>query len=176
MLIGILSFLGFLIIGLLVYVAMQPSEMNISRELFIKATPHALFPYINNSKKSNEWMPWAESDPLVQMVYSGPEEGLGATSSWDSPGKMGTGKAVVVESVSNILVKTKLTYTKPMVMSQLAEITLSPTTDGTVVRWSVTGKNTFIGRLFCLFMNMDKMVGGQFEKGLRKLKNRVEVS
>ena len=59
-------------------------------------------------------------------------------------------------------------------MSQLAEITLSPTTDGTMVRWSVTGKNTFIGRLFCLFMNMDKMVGDQFEKGLAKLKNIVE--
>jgi len=61
-------------------------------------------------------------------------------------------------------------------MSQVAEISLTPSNDGTVVRWSVKGKNSFVGRLFCLFMNMEKMVGGQFEKGLMKLKSKVEGS
>ena len=156
------------------YVALQTSHYEISREITINASPEALFPYINNSKKANTWMPWQEVDPGVVMSFAGPDEGLGSTSSWNSDGQMGTGKAEVVESVPNSLVKTKLTYEKPMAMSQMAEISLIPAPPGTRVRWSVTGENTFVGRLFCFFMNMDKMVGGQFEKGLTKLKSFAE--
>lgn len=163
------------ITGFLLYVAMQPSEMLISREVLIKGTPEEIFPHLNSSKKAHEWMPWQESDPEAKMVFEGPEEGVGSKTSWDSKGKMGTGEALVVESVPGKTVKTQLTYTKPMQMSQLAEVSLNPTGEGTMVRWSVTGHNTFVGRLACAFMNMDKMVGGQFEKGLAKLKSKVEA-
>lgn len=169
-LIGVLAVLG-IFLG---YVFFQPSDFKISREILIHAPPQAIFPYINNSKKANDWMPWAESDPQIQMTFSGPEEGVGSTSSWQSPGQMGVGKAVVIESIPNQTVKTQLTYTKPMEMTQLADVSLSATTEGTIVRWLVTGQNTFIGRVFCVFMDMDKMVGSQFEKGLNKLKNQVE--
>lgn len=169
---------AFLLLGLgvgafLIYVALQPSEFVVARELVIKAPPEVIFPYINNSKKSMEWMPWKDSDPGAQMVYSGPEEGVGATTTWDSPGKMGTGQALVTESIPNQSVKTQLTYTKPMTMSQLAEVSLTPTGDGTLVKWSVTGNNSFVGRIFCVFLNMDKMVGSEFEKGLAALSRKV---
>ena len=62
-----------------------------------------------------------------------------------------------------------------MVMKQLAEVSLSPSADGTVVRWSVTGENGFMGKLFGVLMNMDAMVGGEFEKGLGKLKAIAEA-
>ncbi len=149
--------------------------MDISRELLIKASPEAIFPYINNSKKADAWMPWSESDPEVKTTYSGPEEGLGSTSSWTSPGQMGDGKAEVVESIPNQSVKTALNYTKPMVMSQMSEMTLTPTADGTIIKWRVTGEQPFIGRLFCTLFNMKNKVGGEFEKGLNKLKTTVEV-
>ncbi len=158
------------------YVALQPSEMNIAREIFIKAPPESIFTYINSSKKSNDWMPWTELDPKVQMAFSGPEEGVGATTSWESEGQMGVGRAEVVESTPLQVVKTKLVYTKPMEMSQLAEVSLTPTGEGTIVRWQVTGKNSFVGRFFCVFMDMDKEVGGNFERGLSKLKSIVETS
>lgn len=174
MLTKVLVGLGVLIAGLFLYVAFQPSEFTISRELTIKASPEALFPYINSSKKSYEWMPWKEADPNAQMNYSGPEEGVGAKTTWDSKGQMGTGEALVVESTPNQSVKTQLTYTRPMNMSQMAEVSLTPAAEGTVVRWSVSGNNTFLGRLMCVFMNMDKMVGGQFEKGLANLRAQVE--
>lgn len=167
--------LGFAIAGFLLFVAIQPADYTISREIVIAAPAEKIFPHINNSEKANAWMPWAEEDPNVKMNYSGPAEGVGSISSWDSPGKMGTGNAEVVESVQNQVVKTKLTYTKPMEMTQLAEISLSPTASGgTNVRWSVSGKNSFVGRIFCIFMNMDKLVGGMFEKGLARLKTSVE--
>ncbi len=169
-LLGIVVVIG----GFFGYVAMQPSDMLVARDILINAGPELIFPYINNSQKANEWMPWSESDPEAKMVFSGPAEGVGSITSWDSNGQMGTGQAEVVESIPNQSVKTKLTYTKPMVMSQLAEVVLIPSHAGTAVRWSVTGQNSFIGRALCVFMNMDKVVGSQFEKGLANLKNKVE--
>ncbi len=157
------------------FIGLQKPDYTISREIFVKATPETLFPFINNSQKSNEWMPWKDSDPQMKMTYSGPAEGAGAVSSWESKGQMGVGKAEVVESQPGLLVVTRLTYEKPMQMVQLAEISLTPKDGGTVVKWSVTGQNNFMGRLFCFFMNMDKMVGGEFEKGLTKLKAMTET-
>jgi uncharacterized protein YndB with AHSA1/START domain len=170
----ILIFVLIVLIAIAAYATLQPSEMFISRELIVNAPPEKIFEYINNSKKANEWMPWKESDPGLVMNYSGPEAGVNSKSYWDSKGRMGTGEALVVESILNQTVKTQLTYIRPMTMSQLAEVSLHPTNAGTIVRWSVTGKNSFIGRFFCLFMNMDKMVGDQFLSGLNNLKKIIE--
>lgn len=159
----------------LTYIALQPPDYTIVREMKINATPEVIFPFINNSKNADEWMPWKDSDPSVKMTYSGPEEGVGSKSDWDSTGSMGTGSALVTESILNERVKTQLTYTKPVEMSQIAEISLAPEKGGTVVRWSVVGKNNFIGRLFCFFIDMDKFIGGEFEKGLSKLKTMTEA-
>lgn len=122
---------------------------------------------------ANDWMPWKDSDPGVIMTYSGPDEGVGSMSSWVSEGQMGTGEALVVESVPNQVVRTKLTYTAPFEMTQLAEISLVKKEGGTRVKWSVSGERGFFFRLVGLFFDCDKMIGGEFEKGLSKLSDVV---
>jgi hypothetical protein len=165
--------IGIVITGILTLAALKSGEMHVSRELVIAATPEVLFPYINNSQKSYEWMPWAEGDSGIKINFSGPSEGVGSQSSWNGK-KMGVGSSEVVESVANQIVKTKLVYTKPFEMSQLAELSLTPATNGTLVKWSISGQNSFFFRLMGLFMNCDKMIGGEFEKGLNKLKSLTE--
>lgn len=162
--------------GIFGYIGMQSPDYEIARETLIFATPDLIFPYINNSKLMNEWMPWKDSDPQVSMSYSGPDEGIGSVSSWESSGQMGVGSAEIIESIPNEKVTTKLVYVKPMEMAQTAYMVLAPDVSGTKIRWSVKGKNDFFGRLFCLFMNMDKNVGAEFEKGLQNLKLKVESS
>ena len=117
-----------------------------------------------------------ELDPQAKVTFTGPEEGVGAKTSWAGGKDLGTGSATVTESIPNSIVKTKLEYAEPFVMIQFAEITLTPNGNQTVVRWSVSGENKFIGRIFCFFMNMDEMIGGTFQKGLNKLKGIVEGS
>jgi hypothetical protein len=162
-----------LIALVVVYAALQPSSYSISRSAEFKASPEAIFPWLNNSKKAGEWMPWSAMDPKMKMSFSGPEEGVGSQSAWTSDGKMGVGSATVVESTPNQSVKTKLVYTKPFEGEQLAEISITPAAGGSVVKWSVTGKNNLVSRIFCMFMNMDKMIGGSFEAGLANLKQKV---
>ncbi len=165
-----------IILGVVLIAAFQEGTYKIQREIVIQAKAEAINPYISSSKKADEWMPWAETDPQVKMSYSGPEEGLGSTANWESPGQMGTGKAEIIELIPNQLAKTKITYTKPMEFTQDSEFSLAPEGDGTKMTWTVRGDKPFIARLMCLvtFMDMDKYVGAQFEKGLQKLKNLVE--
>src|SRR5262249_6437308 len=104
----------------------------------------------------------------------GPDEGVGSATSWDSSGQLGTGSATIVESVPNQKVGIRLEYTKPMNMVQDSEYLVKTDGQASVVTWKVTGKNNFVGRLMCAFMDMDKMVGGMFELGLSNLKKLVE--
>lgn len=165
--------MGLIIVIILIWAAFRPENMTVSREVTIKSTPEKLFPFINNSKKSNAWMPWSESDPTVQFQYSGPEEGLGAKSSWTGK-EMGVGEAEVIESNPNQSVKTQLTYTEPFEMSQLAEVSLLPQGQETVVKWSVSGKQNYLFKLIGIFFSSDQMIGKEFERGLSRLKVLAE--
>lgn len=163
-----------IVAGVLVFAAVKPAHMHVEREAVIAASPEAIFSWINVSKKADEWMPWKDSDPGVVMQYAGPEAGVGSVSHWDSKGQMGTGRAEVIESVANQVVKTKLTYTKPFVMEQVSEIALVPVEGGTKVKWSVSGENGYFFRLMGIFVSCDSMIGPEFEKGLAKLKSSIE--
>ncbi len=163
-----------LVAVLLVYVGLQSPDYVISREITIQAKPEKIFPFLNNSKLAEQWEPWKEVDPGAVMVYSGPEQGVHARTDWDSHGQLGTGSATIVESDLNTRVALRLEYVKPMNMVQNSEYLVHAAGEQSVVIWRVTGQNNFIGRLMCVFINMDKMVGGMFEKGLANLKTIVE--
>lgn len=171
-------FIGLTVIIALVfgYVAIQSPEYEISREITISAPATKIFPYLNNSKLFEAWSPWSKLDPKAVMTYSGSEEGVGAKTSWENGEKLGTGSATIIDSVPNVLVRTKLEYVKPYAMEQEAVITIQQVGNDNAVIWKVKGQNNFIGRLMCLFVNMDKMVGDNFETGLSNLKQIVETS
>lgn len=169
--------LGFsaLIVLFLIYVALQPADYMVTRSVTINASAEKIFPYLNSSKRAEAWGPWLEMDPNAKMNHEGPEEGIGSKSSWDSSGQLGTGSATIVDVIPMQKVGIKLEYAKPMSMEQYSEYIVTPAGEQTTVEWRVTGKNTFMGRLMCTFMDMDKMVGGMFEKGLNKLKQITEA-
>jgi hypothetical protein len=166
-----------IIVGLfLIYVAMQPEIYMVSRSVTINAPAEKIFPYLNNSRLIKQWSDWSEIDPQAKMAFDGPETGVGAKTSWQDGKQLGTGSATIVNSIPNQQVDIKLSYVKPMVMEQDATYLLTSQGNQSVMTWKVTGKNGFMGRLMCVFMNMDKMVGGMFEKFLGNLKTIVEKS
>lgn len=165
------------ILGLLLaYVALQDPNYVITREARINAPAEKVWPYLNNSKLAEKWAPWLEIDPAAKMSYSGPDEGVGSKASWDGGKQLGTGSATISESMPNQKVGIQLEYVKPYDMKQYSEYLLKSEGGSTTVTWRVTGQNNFMGRFICIFMNMDKMVGGMFEKGLSNLKALVEKS
>jgi hypothetical protein len=157
-----------------IYVAVQPAEYVISREITINAPAEKIFPYLNNSKMADQWGPWKEEDPQAKYTFSGPDDGVGSKASWTEGKKLGTGSATIVESVPNERVGVALEYQEPMNMTQRAEYSIKSMGPQSVVSWKVEGKNNFMGRIMCTFFDMDNMVGGFFEKGLSNLKTLVE--
>ncbi|NBV41813.1 transcriptional regulator [bacterium] len=156
------------------YIAMQPSHYVISRSVSINAPVSDIFPLINNPKQMNSWNPWVAMEPTTPMTYSGPESGVNARADWTDGKQLGTGSATIVESVAESKVVTRVEFTKPQAMLQYSEITLIASNNQTKATWTVSGNNGFVPRLFCFFMNMEKMVGGTMEKGLQTLKTTVE--
>ncbi len=170
----IVGLIGLLVAAILVYAAMQSSAFTISRTATIAAAPEAVFAEIDDFHRWEDWSPWAKLDPFAQAAFSGPEKGEGAQFRWAGNSKVGVGSMTIVESRPYDRVRIRLDFQKPMRATNEALFTIGPDGAGSRVTWQMTGQNSFAGRLACTFMNMDKMVGGEFEKGLAAMKAKVE--
>lgn len=158
----------------LVIPVFKTPHYRVERSLAIAAPPAALFDYLNNHKKFNEWNPFAKMDPQAKMTYSGPEAGVGAVSNW--AGELtGEGSATITESKPNELVRERMDWKKPMEGVSTVEFTLKPEGDKTVVTWAMYGENNYVGKLMSLVMDCEKMCGPEFEKGLADLSKLVDA-
>ncbi|MDB6021894.1 MAG: polyketide cyclase, partial [Pedosphaera sp.] len=120
------------------------------------------------------WNPWTKLDPAIKMTYEGKPAGTGASYSWVGNSQVGEGRMTITESRPNELVGFKLEFFKPMAGVSTAEFTFKPQGGQTTVTWSMSGEKNFVSKAICLFVSMDKMIGGQFEKGLADLKSVSE--
>ncbi|HEV7357430.1 MAG TPA: SRPBCC family protein [Steroidobacteraceae bacterium] len=158
----------------LVYIALKSADFRITRSQSIQASPEAIFALINDLHGFNRWNPFAQNDPLLKLDYSGPQAGMGANYAWSSTGKSGQGRMEIIESSAPSLVKMRLEFVKPFTATNTAEFSLAPTATATTVTWSMTGRNSYVHRLMGTILNFDKMVGGEFVKGLANLQALAE--
>lgn len=170
-------FLGLagLLVVFLVIVAMQPSEFKITRAATMTAPPPAVFSLVNDFHRWEAWSPWAKLDPEMKQTYAGPPVGTGSVYSWAGNKQVGEGRMTLLESRASDLIRIQLEFLKPFAAVNLTEFAFQPSGNGTTVTWNMVGTNNFIAKAACLFMNMDKMVGGDFEKGLAQMKALVET-
>jgi hypothetical protein len=159
----------------LIIVALQPSDFRVVRSLAIGAPPDAIFPHVNELKQWEAWNPWGKIDPNMKLTYDGPAAGVGASYAWVGNNEVGEGKATIIESQPNESIRFKMEFFKPMAGVSDTLFTFKAQGNQTEVTWAMTGKNNFIAKAFGLFMNMDKMIGGQFKKGLADLKTITEA-
>jgi uncharacterized protein YndB with AHSA1/START domain len=171
----ILVVLVFLIVVLVVVVAVQPADFRITRSATIAAPPAAVFEQVNDFHKWNDWSPWAKLDPNAKNTFEGPSAGVGAKFAWSGNNEVGEGSMTITESKPSELVRMRLDFIRPFAATSATEFTLKPEGSGTAMSWSMSGRNNFIGKAVGLFMNCDKMVGDQFEKGFGNLKALVET-
>lgn len=161
--------------GFLGVAALQPNEFRVMRTTIIAAPPEAIFPNINDLHEWQTWSPWAKLDPAAKNTFEGAAAGEGAEFSWSGNSQVGAGKMTIIQSHPNDFVRIKLDFEKPMKATDTADFSLTKKDgDETLVTWTMYGPNLFMGKVMGLVMNMDKMVGSQFEQGLANLKEKVE--
>jgi hypothetical protein len=165
-----------IIIIFLVIVAMQPSDFRVTRSATIAAPAPAVFAQVNDFHKWDAWSPWAKLDPAMKKTHEGAPAGTGAIYTWSGNNDVGEGRMTLTESRPSDLIRIKLEFKKPFEATNTTEFAFKPDGNQTVVTWSMFGENNFMAKAFGMFMNMDKMVGGDFEKGLALMKSVVEAA
>lgn len=166
-----------LVLGVVVVISMQPAEFKLERSAVVSAAPEHAFAQVNDFHQWAKWSPWdnVEGDNL-KRTFGGPETGgVGATYAWVGD-KTGEGNMKITESKPAEHIKIDLNFTKPMTASNITEFHFAKEGEGTKITWTMSGKHDFMGKAFGLVMNMDKMVGGDFEKGLAGIKTQAEAA
>jgi uncharacterized protein YndB with AHSA1/START domain len=153
---------------------MADDKYTVERSASIEAPPERIYEEIVDFSKWPHWSPWEDVDPDLQRTYSGAPSGPGAVYSWSGNRQAGQGRMEIVEATEPSLVRIDLTFEKPFKAVNDTVFTIRPEGTGSRVIWTMTGTKTFMTKVMGLFTSMDKMVGPDFEKGLRQLKAATE--
>lgn len=163
-----------LIAAIVIWAAMQPNDFRIERSASIRAAPDKIYPFINDLHAWGAWSAYETKDPAMQRTFSGAPNGKGAVYEWDGNNNVGRGRMEIVDASPPSRVTIKLDFIKPFEGHNTAEFTLAPAGEATNVTWSMSGPRPFIGKILCMFINMDNMIGKDFAAGLANLKSVAE--
>ncbi len=149
-------------------------EFVVERRRTIAAPPETVYALIEDFHRWIDWSPWEGIDPNLDRAYTGTESGVGAIYEWGGNRKAGAGEMRITAADPPREIVIALTFHRPFKSSSTVRFTLTPTDAGTDVVWSMIGRKTLMTRVMGVFMNMDKMVGPDFEKGLAQLSAEAE--
>jgi uncharacterized protein YndB with AHSA1/START domain len=166
--------LAIAIAAVLILAATKPNKLRVERTATIKAPAETIFPLINDFRKWRSWSPYETKDPAMKRTYGGAESGKGATYAWDGDRNVGSGRMEILDASAPQKIVIKLDFFTPFEGHNTAEFTMLPQEDGTHVTWLMHGPANFMSRLIQVFINLDNMIGKDFEAGLANLKKVVE--
>lgn len=175
MILKVLAVIAVLVSAFLIYVAQKPNEFKYEKSENINAPPEKIFPYLSQLKLGSQWNPFDQKDPNLKRNFMGTDGQVGSVMEFDGNGDAGAGKLEVTKIVPNESVEITLTMTKPMAGESFIQYKITPASTGSLVTWAMSGKSHFIGKIFCTFIDMQKMMEGQFTDGLSQLKKIVEA-
>jgi hypothetical protein len=161
------------IAGILLYAATKPDSFRVQRVVLINAPSDKVFPLINDIKAWTAWSPYEKKDPAMKRTYGAVTAGKGATYGWDGDKNVGQGSIEIVESGPRKILL-KLDFVKPFEAHNMGEFLLEPKGDSTSVTWATYGPSPYMSKVIGTFMNIDDLIGRDFEKGLADLKAAAE--
>lgn len=159
--------------GLLGYAHTRPGTMRVQRSTRVGARPDAILPLISDFHRWADWSPYEKLDPTMTRAYAGAPSGPGAVYTWKGNGKAGAGRMEITD-VAPSGVTIQLDFEKPFRASNVTRFILQPQADGTAVTWSMEGPSAFVTKLTGIFVDLDRMIGRDFETGLANLKALAE--
>lgn len=163
-----------IVAGILIYAATKPDTFRVQRTVAIKASPEKIFALINDFKAWPLWSPYEKKDPAMKRSYGAVTAGKGATYAWEGDKNVGQGSMEVLEVAAPCKIVIKLDFLKPFEAHNTAEFLLEPKGDTTSVTWAIYGPSPLMSKVIGTFMNLDNMIGKDFEQGLASLKTAAE--
>lgn len=166
--------LALAIVLVLALAATKPTEFTIERRTTIAATPEEVYGILADLRRFPAWSPWARLDPNLTSTFEGTAGTVGASYHWKGNDQVGEGEMTIVEATPPRRVALRLEFIAPFPATNEVEWSVTPRGNGSEVRWSMTGRRNFMMKVMGVFMDIDAMVGGDFERGLANLKRIAE--
>ena len=176
MILKILIAIAVLVVVLVVVIATRPSEFRVERTATVSAPAAVVFAQVNDFHQWDAWSPYAKRDPGMKKTFEGAPSGVGAVYTWSGNHEVGEGRTTIVESRPSELIRVRLEFVRPFAATSTATFTFRPESERTAVTWTLDGRNGFPAKAMGLVMNMDKMIGDDFEKGLAQMKAIAEAA
>ncbi len=163
-----------IVLAAVLFISSRPARYHIERSTTVAAAPEVVYAQVVDFHRWAEWSPWEKLDPTMTKTFSGAASGAGAVYDWSGTGRSGQGRMTILDAQPASKVDIKLEFIKPFAATCTTAFALAPDGAGTRVTWTMDGTNDFMGKTMCLFVDMDKSVGGDFERGLATLKAVAE--
>jgi hypothetical protein len=175
-LLGIIVVLAGIIVLFLIIAFFLKKDYTVGKEIIINKSKAAVFEYLKYLKNQNKFNVWASMDPDMKTNFTGTDGTEGFISAWDSDNKnVGKGEQEIVKIIDGERIDYEIRFIKPFKSTSYAYITtLAVDGNHTRVHWGFSGNMKYPTNLTLLFMNMEKMIGGDLEKGLENLKTILE--
>lgn len=172
--ITVVVLLAVAVVAVLILAAAKPDTFQVARSTSIKAPPEKIFPLINDFRSWTAWSPYEKKDPDMKRSFSGASSGKGAVYEWDGDKNVGKGRLEIADTSPPSKITIKLGMIRPFEANNIVQYTLEPKGDSTNVTWAMQGQTPFLGKVVHVFIDMDRMVGQDFEIGLANLKAIAE--
>jgi carbon monoxide dehydrogenase subunit G len=153
--------------------ATKPDSFEVERSATIQAAPEKVKGLIDDFHQWGAWSPWEKLDPGMKKTFSGTVSGKGSVYEWEGNSKVGQGRMEILD-VTPEKVTIKLDFIKPFEGHNVAEFVVQPQGVGSRVNWTMRGPMPFVSKLMSVFASMDKLIGGDFERGLANMKAAAE--
>jgi hypothetical protein len=163
-----------LLVLLVLIVVTRPATFHVERSITMAAPPENAFAQVNDFHAWPAWSPWEKLDPAMKKTFEGPPAGVGSKYAWTGNDQVGEGRMTLEKSEKPSLIGIKLEFIKPFAATNQTTFTFAPSPGGSKVTWSMDGENGFMAKAASMFMDMDKLIGGDFEKGLAAMKTAAE--
>lgn len=161
------------LVVLLAYAATRPDAFTIARSATVNAPPEKVHALINDLRAFNTWNPFDKKDPNIRGTYKGPAAGPGAHYAFQGNKEVGSGSLEIVQSEPQ-RVTMRLDMLEPFEAHNTVQFSLARRGNATEVTWVMDGRTPYLAKIMHIFFDVDRMVGGEFEKGLADLKSRAE--
>ncbi len=172
--VGLVALFVVVVLGFIGVVSLQPAEIAIERQVDVAVPPAVVAPYMHDLRKINEWSPWRDIDPDLVGTYSDTTSGVGAWYHWTGNDEVGEGKQTVKVAEKQRVVH-ELAFVRPFEDVAESELEWKPNgKGGTTVVWRFRQAAGFGTKAANLFMDIEGMLEGDYEKGLADLKPLVE--
>lgn len=167
---------GFLIVTItlfLIYIVLAflgPKNYELTRSIEINAPKEIVWKQVIDFEKWVNWSPWEEKDTSVKNTYEGKMGEIGSKMSWIGDEKLsGTGSMEITAIQQYDSINYLLSFVIPFEMQSVGGFSFQENEGKTLLTWYDKGDFSFFSRPFMLFMDLDKQIGPDFERGLFKI-------